>query len=171
MPWCVYRDALPDSVEGLLERENRLLAEIDGRVALNRAAGPELGLERLCRQHGLNDVERMVLLLGFVPCLGSDFCATGLSKVDSLVTSAMIHIEMVNLFMELDLHQGLKSLLCVAPGASLRENDLVRLSYEPRSPADACSIGIELSPVAVAVMTGIPEFSGFKAPMVQDGDE
>jgi len=167
----VYRDALPGSVEELLERETSLLVEIDGRAALNRATGPALGLDRLCRQHGLNDVERMVLLLGFVPCLGSDFCATGLSKVDSIVTSALIHIEMVNLFMELDLSQGLKSLLCIAPGAPLRENNLIRLSYEPQSPSDACGVGIELSPAAVAVMTGIPEFVAFAAPQVQDGEE
>lgn len=167
----VYRDILPDSVEELLARETSLLSGVEARVALNRAVGPELGVDRLCRQYGLNEVERMILMLGFVPCLGSDFCATGLSKVDSMVTSAMIHIEMVNLFMELELHQGLKSLLCITPRAPLVENDLIRLVYDPRTPADACSIGIELSPAAVAAITGIPEFASFAAPPVQGGDE
>jgi len=153
-----------DRVRRYLEEEDTLRLDIDTRLAVNRAAGPVLGLDRLCEEHGLNAFERHVLLLAFVPTLGANASMNSISRVDAVMTTGPTYVEAVSLFMELGLEEHLRSLLCLLPDRPLRSQSLIRLTYEPASPADAVTTGIELSGTALAAMTGFMGFEGFRGP-------
>ncbi len=156
---CLIASA--DRVTRLEEQESALRQEIDARRALNRTDGPGLGLDRLCLEFGLNDVERHLLLLGFVPVMGSAEFVTSVSKVDAITTSSFLSFELVSQFLELDPDSHIHGLLSLLPDAVLRAKGLIRLTYDPSTPADAVGVGVELTGQAVAAMTGIPAFRGF----------
>jgi len=153
--------ASTDRVARLQEEESALRQEIDARMALNRKEGPGLGLDRLCLEHALNDVERAVLLLGFVPILGSAEFVNSVSRVDAITTSSFLSFEMVSQFLELDPGSHTHGLLSLLPDAVLRAKGLIRLTYDPSSPTDAVGVGVELTGQAVAAITGIPAFRAF----------
>lgn len=153
-----------DRVRRFLEEEDTLRLDIDTRLAVNRAAGPVLNLDRLCEEYGLNAFERHVLLLAFVPTLGANASMNSISRVDAVMTMGPPYVEGVSLFMELGLEEHFRSLLCLLPERPLRMQDLIRLTYEPASPADAVTTGIELTGKALATMTCIPGFEGFTGP-------
>jgi len=156
---CVVASA--DRVSHLEKEESALRQEIDARRALNRADGPTLGLDRLCLEHVLNDVERHLLLLGFVPVMGSSEFVTSVSRVDAITTSSFLSYELVSAFLELDPEEHLKGQLSLLPDGVLRAKEMIRLTYDPSTPADAVGVGIEVTGQAVAAMTGIPGFRGF----------
>lgn len=156
---CVIASA--DRVTRLEEQESALRQEIDARRALNRAAGPALGLDRLCLEYNLNDVERTTLLLGFVPVMGSSEFVTSVSRVDAITTSSFLSYELVSAFLELDPDSHIQGLLSLLPDGALRAKGLIRLTYDPSSPSDAVGVGIELAGQAVAAVTGIPAFRMF----------
>jgi len=164
---CMVASA--DRVTRLEVQESALRQEIDARVALNRNEGPGLGLDRLCLDFGLNDVERTTLLLGFVPSLGTAEFINSVSRVDAITTSSFLSYELVSAFLELDPDWHLQGLLSLLPDAALRAKWLVRMTYDPSTPSDAVGVGIELTGQAVAAMTGIAAFRGFAAP-VEKGD-
>jgi len=153
-----------ERVRRCLDEENAIRLDIDTRLADNRSGGPALGLDRLCEEHGLNTFERHVLLLAFVPTLGANASMNSISRVDAVITMGPTYVEGVSLFMELDLEEHFTSLLCMLPERPLRGQNLIRLTYEPASPADAVTTGIELTGKALAAMTGIPGFEGFIGP-------
>jgi hypothetical protein len=153
-----------DRVRRYLDEENAIRLEIDTRLALNRADGPAIGLDRMCEEYGLNAFERHVLLLAFVPTLGSNASMNSISRVDAVMTMGPPYIESVSLFMELGLEEHFMSLLCLLPERPLRSQSLIRLTYEPASPADAVTTGIELTGKALAAISGIPGFEGFTGP-------
>jgi hypothetical protein len=154
----------PDSVDCLQEQEDARRLEIDSRLKLNRSTGPGLGLDRLCQEHALGLFERHLLLLAFLPCLGTRYTESHIWLVDTVVTSTEIYCETVSLFLELQPEDHLKSLLCMLPGAPLCRQGLVKLCYGPRIPADALTVGIGLTGKGLAAITGIPGFVGFVEP-------
>jgi len=156
---CVIASA--DRVTRLEEQESALRQEIDARRALNRADGPALGLDRLCLEYNLNDVERTTLLLGFVPVMGSSEFVTSVARVDAITTSSFLSYELVSAFLELDPDSHVQGLLSLLPDGALRAKGLIRLTYDPSSPSDAVGVGIELAGQAVAAVTGIPAFRMF----------
>jgi len=153
--------ATADRVSSLEAEESGLRQEIDARRALNRADGPALGLDRLCLEHVLNDVERHLLLLGFVPTLGSAEFIDSVSRVDAVTTSSFLTYELVSGFMEMDPDSHIQGLLSLLPDGALRAKGLIRLTYDPSSPTDAVGVGVELTGQAVAAITGIAGFRGF----------
>lgn len=147
-----------DTVARLLKEELELRQEIDNRLVINRTVGPILGLDKLCQDHCLGDVERTLLLLGFVPCLGYNAFLGSVSRVDNVTTSGTLSLELVSLFLEMQPEAHLKGLLCLLPDAPLCQGNLVRLTYIPTSPSDILGVGIELSGKALAEITGIQAF-------------
>ncbi len=114
-----------DRVRRYLEEEDTLRLDIDTRLAVNRATGPVVGLDRLCEEHGLNAFERHVLLLAFVPVLGSNASMNSISRVDAVMTMGPTYLEGVSLFMELGLEEHFRGLLCLLPDRPLRSQSLI----------------------------------------------
>ena len=154
----------------MLEAEEKAIrATIDARLALNRTGGPDIGLDRLCREHGLTECDRNLLLLCFVPCLGNRHCEQTLWRLDPVIRSSEVTVEATALFMESSSDDMIRGLLRILPEAPLRQQGLVQLSYHPMTPADALTVGISLSGKAMATITGVPAFRGFCAP-TEKGD-
>ena len=149
-------------VERALDEEVAVRKEIDARVQVNRTEGPSLGLDRVCTECALNDFDRHLILLGVVPCLGVNAAMESISRVDGIMTSGAIYVELVSLFMELPPQEHFKSLLRLLPGSPLRKHELIRLSYEPSTPSDAVGAGIELSGRVMAAITAMPAFNNFR---------
>ena len=63
--------ALRGTLRELTNRERRVRDEIAARLELHRADpdAPELGLDKLCREHGLGKQERLFVLALLVPCI------------------------------------------------------------------------------------------------------
>ena len=53
--------------------ELRLWSEIDERRSVTKAAGRVLGLDAICDEYGLDDTERLVLILTTLPAVGLEF--------------------------------------------------------------------------------------------------
>ena len=152
-----------DTVASLTAEEASARQEIDARVAVNRTEGPGLGLDRLCVEFGLNEVERHIVLLGFVPILGGDQFADSVCRVDAVTTSSYLSFGLVSSFMELDPESHLKGLRSLLPDAPLVAKEMIRLTYLPATPSDAVEVGLELSAKALAMMTAIPQLSGYSS--------
>lgn len=159
----------PQRVSMLEAEEKAIRGTIDARLALNRTGGPDIGLDRLCREHGLTEFDRNLLLLCFVPCLGNRHCEQILWRLDPVIRSTDVSVEAAALFLESSSDDMIKGLLRILPEAPLRQQGLVQLSYEPMTPADALTVGISLSGKAMATITGVPAFRGFCAP-AETGD-
>ncbi|HOA12878.1 MAG TPA: hypothetical protein PLB35_04945 [Myxococcota bacterium] len=161
---AVYTDATASMAGQLAREEETIRQEIDARLALNRADGPGLGLDRLCLEHGLGQFERAALLLATIPCLGYPMMESHVMPLRPRYSSTTIDAGIVSLFLELDMKGGLEGLLSLLPDAPLRKAGLVALTYEPRTPASVLDAGFELTGKTLAAITGIPGFAGFADP-------
>ena len=63
--------ACGEQVACLLKEEHDMRSLIDFRLKVGDDEGKVPSLVRLCRDHGLNDFEKHILLLGMVACLGT----------------------------------------------------------------------------------------------------
>ena len=151
--------------------EDSLRQEIDARLALNRDGGPELGLDRLCREHGLLDFERLVLLVGTLPVVGNLMAASYLEGASVLGVSGTIDLETVWSFLEMDSDARIRSLVCFLPASALLREGLVYFGYKPATPGDLARSGVEVSGKTLAVLTGIPEFSSLSRQFESAGED
>ncbi len=158
---AVYNDATANMAGQLAVEEQAVRQEIDERLALNRAGGPGLGLDRLCLDHHLGQFERTVLLLTTIPCLGYSMMETHVAPLRPRYNSTLIEAGVVSLFLELDTKAGLEALLCLLPDAPLRKARLISLAYDVVTPAAALDVGFELTGKALAAITGIQDFAKF----------
>ncbi len=158
---AVYADATAGMAGQLALEEQAIRQEIDARMAVNRAVGPKLGLDRLCREHWLGQFERAALLLATIPCIGYSMMETHVTPLRPRYRSTTIDVGIVSLFLELDMKGCLDGLLCLLPDAPLRLDGLVALTYEPSTPASALDAGFELTGKTLADITGISAFEWF----------
>lgn len=158
---CVNAIANAERVDRLQADEDALRQAIDMRLTQNRSSGPGLGLDRLCQEHGLDDFDRYALLLATLPCLGNRQVETHLWPVNTFVTSTEICPDTLSVFLEMSPGENLKNLIRLLPDAPLRRWGLVRLSYEPLTPAEVINVGFSLSGKTLAAITGIPGLAGF----------
>ena len=62
--------ALRGTLRELTHREQQVCDEIDARLAIHRSSdAPELGLDRMCREHELGERERLLVLALLVPAV------------------------------------------------------------------------------------------------------
>jgi hypothetical protein len=143
----------------LRSTEDRLRADIDTRLNLNRKVGPEMGLDRLCREHGLDPFERLVLLIGSLPVVGNVRAGHFLEGASVIGISGTIDLECCWDLAELDSDARIRSLVCLLPQSSLIRCGLVSFGFRPATPGDLARSGVEVTGRALATITGIPEFA------------
>ena len=125
-------------------REEALRSALDARLLVHRAQGPELALDRLVRLHGLDEVERSVLLLAAGPCVSGRFeklyGALESDQSDSLT------VDVVFAFNALSYTERVQRRRTFAPRGTLASKDLVDVSRGGRcaSPKDLLSTEITM---------------------------
>lgn len=154
----------------LREQEDRLRASIDARLVKNQAEGPTVGLDTLTNLYGLDEFERMTVLLGVVPVLGSTVAEEILGSSHTTIGfGGDIDVEVVWDLLEYSPEGRLHSLLSLIPTASLIRERLVTISREPCTPGDLSGASVEITGPALAVLTGIDEFASIGSQT--EGDE
>lgn len=150
-----------EHVACLLREEHDFRNLIDSRlkVGLDEAKVPSL--IRLCRDHGLGDFEKHILLLGMVACLGTTAAEKHLFGLESVYASSQLYPEIVFEFLELSYEERIHALPKLLAEGVLRREGMIQMCYDPATPAAVVGAGIELTGKAVALMTGIPSFEGF----------
>ena len=152
-----------ERVDCLARAEQEARSRVDKRLEVGASEGRIPSLIRMCRDHGFGDVEKHVLLLGMVPALGSGVAEKHLFGLDSTYASSQLYLETVFEFLELGYAERIHALPKLLPDGTLRRERYVQLCYEPGTPCALVGAGIELTGKAVAMITGIPAFSGFVA--------
>ncbi len=143
-----------------------LRATVDGRLAATRAAGRELGLDNLCKVHGLDGFERTVLLLAAAPVFSRRFEDLYDRIQAEPGHGAGLTIETIFNFAELDLRTRIARRTTFSASGALVRGDLITLDLSSRmwTPKDLLLADIELSASALSDMLGRPGLDdGFEA--------
>lgn len=140
-----------------LRNERHVRADVDARLAVTRAAGRVLALDRMCDLHGLGDIERQILLVAAVPAVSRVLsealdscewsgCASGCLSVDGVLT--FVGAESADRVRFRDLFRR---------HASIVKNDLIRLDFPGTRilhPEDLLGSNVRLATRTFAIMTG-----------------
>ena len=135
--------------------DERVWAEIDARRKATREAGVILGLDALCNEHDLDEVERGTLILAIIPCLGLDLFDM-LGEVASFSFALMsITPEMVAQFAGLDLAARVELIDRLGPTGRLVQAGLVEVDHrDGERLQEFWSSGIFLTESAFGRITG-----------------
>jgi len=148
-------EAAPRRFRTLLARAHKLRDEIDARLAATRAAGVDLGLDRLCAVHRLDDFERVVLVLASAAVFSKRF--------DNLFTKLFqdghgfgLAVESIFAFAELGFRERILKRAVFEIGSPLVRNELLTLDVRSHlsSPKDLLDASIEVSSSALAIILG-----------------
>ena len=142
-------------VARLASIEHRLWAEIEARRKATRDAGRTLGLDTLCDEHDLDEVERQILILTAVPCCGLDLYET-LGKIGQFSFAIMsVTPEMISIFADLDLAGRLRLRDQLCPGGKLVSTGLIEFeAYGAERVQDFWSGGVSLTELAFDRIVG-----------------
>ena len=135
--------------------EQRLWAEIDARRQATRDAGRALGLDALCDEFDLDEVERQILILTTVPCCGLDLYET-LGKIGQFSFAIMsVTPEMISIFADLDLAGRLRLRDQLSPGGKVVGTGLIEVeAYGAERVQDFWSSGVTLTELAFDRIVG-----------------
>ena len=142
-------------VARLASIEQRLWAEIDARRQATRDAGRALGLDALCDEFDLDEVERQILILTTVPCCGLDLYET-LGKIGQFSFAIMsVTPEMISIFADLDLAGRLRLRDQLSPGGKVIGTGLIEFEgYGAERVQDFWSSGLSLTEKAFNRIVG-----------------
>ena len=139
-------------------QEDKLRADIDARIEMNRKAGGTLGLDRLCEQHHLGTHERLALLVGVVPTLGEKLTQEVLGKLDAYIVNQP-SVEMMLLLTE---SESVEDRLAVralfnSPEVGLVKHGLISMDFHRNeaSPADLPGAQFSLTEMAFNTICGL----------------
>ncbi|MBM4366279.1 MAG: AAA family ATPase [Deltaproteobacteria bacterium] len=178
-----YRDEEEHDPSELLRRskahgreEARLRAEIDARLAKNRAAGPALALDTMCEAYGLGAIERNTLLLALTPAFGSaagaGICA--LRSDFSPPFNSVVSVDDIFTFHEFDFADRVRHRKLFSLESPLMQSDLISRDFARRSaaPEDLLESQVVINARTFAHLVGQPglhaelvEFSSLEAPL------
>lgn len=153
----------------LRHEEKKTRCEIDSRLGINRTSGPELGLDRICGEHRLNEFERTLILVAVLPVLGTEQAVERLEHISPRWSPETACPEAVWELLRMDHRARLLSLSCLLPGSLLVSNGIVHLSHQMKRPADVPGVGVEVSWSTLAVVTGLPDL--FEAVVLTNNKE
>ncbi|MBK9388599.1 MAG: AAA family ATPase [Planctomycetes bacterium] len=151
-------DADPRTLERRLlvarERETEVRTALDARLEVHRATGFELALDRLVRLHGLDDLERTVLLLSAGPCVSRHF--EKLYGDFEGEEQECLTVDAIFAFAELPFAERVVRRASFGPRGRVVTADLVDLSHRGRfsPPKDLLSTEITIRGRALAYMLG-----------------
>lgn len=123
--------------------ERRLREQIDARLVAHRAGDTfELGLDKLVRAHGLDDFDRVVLLLASGPCVSRRFerLYAGLDGD----RQATLTVETVFTFLALDASERVARRASLGPRGRLLTSDLIEMNYGIRPPPPKALLETEI---------------------------
>ncbi|TNF32985.1 MAG: ATP-binding protein [Deltaproteobacteria bacterium] len=153
-------------------RAQGLRAAIDANLAATRDADVELGLDKLCATHGLDDFERNVLLLATAPVFSRRFEEL-FEKTALNPARCGLGVEVVFDFTELSFRDRILRRHAFAPGSPLVKNELISVGMVSRleSAKDLLDASLELSSGALGTILGnvdldaqFAEFSSLEEP-------
>lgn len=153
------REAKCRSLE--LEREEeRLRAEIDGRLAIHRTDGsrPKLGLDTLCEQGHLNDHERLILLAAAMSGVSQKLADDVLGELVSFY-GALTVTDIISILEPQSVADWLQYRHIFRPDASLRANGLIVLGapHGAVGPDTLMGLDVRLTLPTFAVLAGDPD--------------
>ncbi len=139
----------------MLAEEEELRASIDARIAATEAAGVNLGLQQVVREHDLDDADRSTLLLALVPCVGTH-AADPLERVGGYALTGCVCAEVVARFCEFGFRERLTRLRFDSThkvvAAALIKGDL----DDEASPGEWPTCSIKLTNKGFVALTGLP---------------
>ncbi len=89
----------PSDLDAMLAEEQAVRAAVDARSEATEVAGVTLGLQRLVRDHDLDDADRGTLLLCLVPCVGTR-ATDSLERIGGFALTGCVSAEVVARFCE-----------------------------------------------------------------------
>lgn len=155
----------PPGIEGIRDMEMQLRETIDHRLQKNRDEGQEIGLDQLCRDHALDELERLILILAVFPVLGSEMAEHQLASVTPRYTPATVSPETLWELLSMGTEARLLSLTSFLPNSRLVTSGLVCLGYKTDTPASVAGIGLELTWRALATLTGLEDLARAGEPL------
>ncbi len=131
--------------------EQALRAHIDARLA----ASPPRALDRLCERLGLDDFERLVLLLAAAPCFSRRF-ESAFALLDRDGVPGNLTVEVIFTFAALPFDERLRRRAAFSPDGALLRHDLITVDLSSRqvAPRDLLGADVELTSRAFSWMIG-----------------
>lgn len=163
-------------IDELREKEAALRSAIDSRLeAHSRAADvPDLGLFRLCQEHGLSPEEKLVLLIAGAPGIGQTFSEDVLAGLGTY--HGAVSVEDATVVLGADtLRDCLNHRAMLRPDSKLVSTGLIELrspSY-PVGPETLMATDVRLTLATLATLTGDKGFldeAALEAAMEDDSD-
>jgi hypothetical protein len=146
---------VPSNLDAMLAEEQALRDALDARIANTEASGVTLGLQKLVRDHDLDDTDRNTLLLCLVPCVGTH-AADPLERAGGYALTGCVCAEVVARFCEFGFRERLTRLRFDAQHklvqAGLIKGDL----DDDASAGEWPTCSIKLTAKGFAALTGLP---------------
>ncbi len=146
---------LAERIEVSATTEHELRETIDARLSVHRESQErELGLDKLTRVHGLDQFDRVVLLLAAAPCVSRRFERL-YGSLDS-ERMASLTPDVIFTFLDLASSERITRRGALGPRGRLVAFDLIEMNYGGRSPSPKDLLGIEVSvrPRTFSVLLG-----------------
>jgi hypothetical protein len=144
----------------LRETEDRLRADLDGRLSATHAAGPTLGLDALTAEFELGPVERTTLLFGTLAALDEKF-EEAIRDIGSHSYGSQLCPELVFAYLELDFAGRVEARPVYFPASPLLKHGLIALTTgNSATPYDLRSAYVTITPKAFNTVIGIAADDG-----------
>lgn len=154
------------------KKERTLRRAIDRRVDASEAAGQPVALRVIGDKHGLDDLERTVLLLAAAPCVSRHFERL-FGQLEGTSHGSVLTVELIFIFAELALAERVRRRRSFGPTSPLVSSDLVTLGLGHRCscPQDLLEAHVSLTSRTFDLLLGddalgdeLAEFSSLEAP-------
>ena len=146
---------MPSYIDAMLADEQEVRADLDARIKATEASGLTLGLQKLVRDHDLDNADRSTLLLCLVPCVGTR-AADPLERVGGFALTGCVSAEVVARFCEFGFRER------VTPLRFDSQHKLVQAGLIKGDLDDDAAAGewptcsIKLTNKGFAALTGLP---------------
>ena len=90
---------VPSDLDAMLAEEQAARAALDARIKATEASGVTLGIQKLVRDHDLDDADRSTVLLALVPCVGTR-ATDSIERLGGYAITGCVSAEVVARFCE-----------------------------------------------------------------------
>ena len=90
---------VPSDLDAMMAEEQAVRAALDARIAATEASGVTLGLQKLVRDHDLDEADRSTVLLCLVPCVGTR-ATDSIERLGGYAITGCVSAEVVARFCE-----------------------------------------------------------------------
>lgn len=145
---------VPANLASLKQYEDDVRCEIGARIAATEAAGVTLGLQKLVRDHELDDADRSTLILCLIPCLGTR-ATDPLERIGSYAQVGGIASEVVAVFCCFGFRDRLCRLRFDSRHKLVQAGLVTSDTDDDAPPGDWPNTSIKLTPKGFTALTGL----------------